>query len=122
MKILIIEDDALFVKDNDIILNYFNNIPEDANIVHYGYIKIYGETIKYNDLYNKVTNGTHTIAGLQCYGICNKETLEKLITYQKNIFCVADQFINKLINNYYISNKTLCIDPIHNKKEINELL
>lgn len=115
-KILIIEDDALFVISNNIILEYFNNIPQDANIIYYGYIFMHGETQKYNNLYNKIIDDSHVLmAGMQCYAICNKETLKKLIEYQKQVFHPSDQYINDIINNCYISINSICIDPIHNK-------
>ena len=115
-KILIIEDDSLFIKDKNLINEYFNNIPKKANIIYYGYIKYYKPLIKYNNLYYKIDINNiqcNGIGGLPCYAICNRKTLINLIQKQKNIFNIADQYINYVIDNCYIAINKLCKDPIY---------
>ena len=48
---------------------------------------------------------------MQCYGIYNKETLIKLLDYQKNMLCVIDQFMQFMENiNRYYANERICHD------------
>ena len=111
-KILIIEDDSIFIDNIPLILEYFNNVPEDANIVYYGYKHNYGfEGEHYNHLYNKLTNYIN-VAGTNCYGIFNNETLRKIIDYnEKNkILSVSDQYLPLVTDNQYIAKTNLLQD------------
>ena len=111
-KILVFEDDVKFIEDKEKIIETFKNRPKDADIVHYGYIKLLDHLDGYNEKYDETFYKTNKqIDGCQCYGIYNQETLKKFIDYQKSIFSVTDQFMQDIPNiNRYYANEKICYD------------
>lgn len=111
-KILVFEDDVKFIEDKEKIIETFKNYPKDADIVHYGYIKLLDHQDGYNEKYDETFSKTNKqIDGTQCYSIYNQETLKKFIDYQKFIFSATDQFMQDIpnINRYYVNEK-ICYD------------
>lgn len=115
-SILIIEDDVLFYKDKNFIIDCLSNYPEDADLIQFGYIDWNKQT------FNNVFNKSFYRSGTQMYALCNRNIMKRYIESQYNIFCSADNIdIFKYENNYdiksniYIVYPQLAIDPLHNK-------
>lgn len=107
---LIIEDDVLLYKNLDYVYKVLSYYPNNADIIQYGYImwdKDYN--IKYDEFYNF----GNWYAGAQCYGICNNNTLYKIINNYLNKFYEADNYnlYNDMI--IYNTNIPIFIDPSH---------
>lgn len=109
-KILIIEDDVDFILNNEKILTYFNNIPNDADLIHYGYIEHFDNSPQNpNELYHKIDSHL-IVAGTQCYAICNYQALEKIVNGYKQVLYTADQFWEHILLNRYIVLNKICKD------------
>lgn len=92
-RVFIIEDDAQFIKDTEYIKYCINNIPDDADIVKFGFTysqkhledieSIVGENLFIKDIYTVSTVG---------YMICNRETMKNIIDTYANCIVQADSY------------------------------
>lgn len=126
-NVLMIEDDTCFIKDNNLIEYYLNNIPEDADMIRYSYGCIDIHDFNFVEHVHRNTNrnylyyggelpiGTH-YSGTGMWAINNRETMKKYIDSVANKFICSDQvdlfFMNAIANdfNIYFANKCLCVD------------
>ena len=126
-NILIIEDDICFIKDINMINNYLNNIPNDADYVTYSSRfmepKEYQLFLKYQKIFYsddpkfiKISNKYSTLCGTMMYGLMNRKTMKLYLDNQHKRFCVPD-WINGIYKNPKIKRYTtlhaICLDQYH---------
>lgn len=127
-NVLIIEDDACFLKDKEIIEEHLNNIPKDADFVTYTArflqskeCKIFRKEVnkfhkKHNDKYIKLSNDYLTLCGTMCYGLMNRNIMKKYLDNQRIKLKAADHikdiYENSIVNRY-IAVQAICTDQFN---------
>lgn len=115
---IIIEDDVLLYKD----LNYVNKVlsyyPEDADIIQYGYILFESDK---NEKYDEYFNKGIWYAGAQAYGVCNRNSIKKIIDKYLDRFYEADNYNLYSDMKIYNTNIQVFIDPFYNNKDITNI-
>ncbi len=105
-NVLIIEDDVMFHKDKNYILDCLNNYPKDADLIQYGWINFYG----YN---SKIAfNLNLYLEGAQMYALCNRNVMKDYIESQHKYYSSADNiYIFKNNNQYNFKYKIYTVYP-----------
>ena len=120
-SVLILEDDICLYKDNDFIEKYFNSIPDDADIVRFGFNLCLDEFYT-NILINDI-NGKKFIkfdkffvytSGAQMYAFMNRntmkicyESIEKTLTGTDYIYNIFERNNFNLTTYYAVTNLAL---------------
>ena len=108
-NVLIIEDDVLLYKNLDYVNKILSYYPEDADVIQYGYIFDGG----YNEKYDNYYDIGHWYAGTQCYGICNKNTMNIIINrYLDKLFACDNHQLYKDFK-IYNTHIPIFLDPDH---------
>ena len=113
---LIIEDDVLMYKDLNYISKVLTYYPSNADIVQYGYILWDKDSNAKFDEYYNIGNW---YSGAQCYGVCNKTSLNKLINNYLTMFYEADNYNLYKDMIIYNTNIPIFIDSTHLSYNIN---
>lgn len=108
-SVLIFEDDICLYNDKNIIKKYFNNIPEDADVIRYGYNigfdendvnEIKNENI--NQLYFKDnSNLPNKYTGSQMFALMNRNVMKIYCDSVAQTLTGGDDPYNIFINNEY---------------------
>lgn len=121
-RLLIIEDDICLYKDVNLVEKYFNEIPEDADVIRYGYNICFDEDkVNYikstNTDYWQDNENQQDKSGAQMFALMNRNTIK---IYYENIartLTGGDNPYNTFINNeynlnIYYSTQNLALDHI----------
>jgi len=130
-NVLIIEDDVCFIKDKNLIEEYLNNIPNDADFITYdprfnfcfnSKTKMEDRT-EHNNLVNNlkqckskyfnIPNNYYNLCGAMMYGLMNRDTMKLYLDNQRKMFRFGDHINGFFINptaNRYVSRECLCTD------------
>lgn len=123
-NVLIIEDDICLLKDENIIKDYFNNTPEDADFITYtirflsgfeknNFIKNELKSKNKDKLYISFPNIYKSLCGTGMYAIMNRKTMELYLENQRKCFKCCDHvdgfFEHPTINRYATYN-AICLD------------
>ena len=107
-NVLLIEDDVHMLKDKDLMYEYLTNIPNDADVVRYGYCvpenfdNDFNKELIYDKLYFKDnSNPFNTYTGAQMYGILNRKTMEIYINEIEETLTGGDNISNIFVHNKY---------------------
>ena len=123
-NVLVIEDDICLIKNKKLIINSFNNIPDDADFVTWdtrfydNKIDKYSKLIKNSNEYFVKTDNADPIIGGMMYALMNRNIMKTYLDSQRTNLTMSDNII-KIFNNLdsklnrYISTKCLCTDQ-HN--------
>ena len=114
-NVLVIEDDCAFLEDETFIKDCLNNIPEDADVIQYGFLNLDGT------LFNVGFNKGKYFYGAQMYALCNRKVMEDYLKSQHENFASADNiyiFKNDEEGKYNIYQvyPQLTIDKEHSEK------
>ena len=123
-NVLIFEDDICFIKNKNIIKNYLNNIPTDADFVTYDprflsindndeqetFLKLIKEC---NTDYVFLPNTYEYLCGGLMYGLMNRYAMELYLYNQRTTLKMSDHvdgFFENPVVKRYVCNKCLCTD------------
>jgi len=128
-NVLIIEDDVCFTKDKKLLEQYFNNVPNNADMIRYSYRCVNENDLdlleniskdKYNQQYllsgKDIPNTKIQYCGTSIWAIMNRKTMKKYIDSITNKFLGADQIdlfftnMDKADFNIYFANKCLNVE------------
>lgn len=111
-KILICEDDILFINDLEYIKQMLNQYPKDADIVKFNSTLFSNINDFQNEVIEKYYMKGWIGSGATCYGIYNKQTINKMIDayIYKSIIADSYEIIDPNYNLYSLV-KMICIVP-----------
>lgn len=120
-RVLILEDDILFMKDTDKFIEYLNNMPADYDILQFGGFTTDPKWTEYKNSSDELWLKHRDVGIWNCsmYALSRKG-MEYFIVFMDKIFCVADMPlykapINDKIINTYISREPVVIQADKNK-------
>lgn len=127
-NVLIFEDDVVINKDKELIEKYFNYVPEDADMIRYGYMSWDENLIKSFDNINELfykdnENDSIRYYGDQCYGLMNRKTMEIYLDSCNQCFYGNEDVENihrgnKYDLNIYYATKPLFLDHLAYHKSV----
>lgn len=132
-NVLVIEDDICFIKDEQRIIKYLNNIPQDSDFVTFDTrFKSTEENTEYNNCVKLINNSNNMfielpnnydlLVGGMMYGIMNRKTMQLYMNNQHEILHMSDNIIGIFEQpniKRYISSKCLCTDCYNIKTNFN---
>ena len=96
-KVLILEDDCVFLPEINNIENYMNQLPNDWGMVYLGYLPEYQVKHNFNKNIAKITqNEFQIVCGTHCISI-NREFAKKMSIFNREGFYTADGAISEFI-------------------------
>ena len=129
-NVLILENDVVINTDKDLIFRYLYDIPEDADIIRYGYMEWDEYNIdkfdNTNELFYKDNENSDTrYYGNQCYGLMNRKTMKIYLDSCNYIFYGNEDVKNihrgnEYNLNIYYATKPIFLDHIAYHKIYNE--
>ena len=115
-KILICEDDIQFINDLEYIEQMFNQYPKNVDIIKFNSTLFSDINNVKNDVLEKYYMKGWIGSGATCYGIYNKNIINKMIDSYIHKSVIADSY--EIMNpnyNLYSLIKMICIVPEQNK-------
>ena len=123
-NVLIIEDDVCFIKNKNLIEEYLNNIPKDADFINFDprflleeeHNNLIDEIKNNNDNYLKISDNYQKMCGGMMYGLMNRNTIKLYLDNQRKNLHTADRVLGlwkfpKVKR--YISLKCICSDQFN---------
>ena len=123
-SILILEDDACFIKDKNLVEYYLNNIPNNADFINFDprfisddeHNSFINKLKNNNDNYLKFSNDYKYLSGAVIYSLMNRNTMKLYLDNQRKMLHTSDRVLGiwkEPIINRYICSKCLCTDQFN---------